>query len=482
MSTGRAITATFWPFLHFILVFVLLPAVLITLAVFATLIIRQGIILLLVVTGPIAFALFAIPSTEKYFKKWWETLTTALMIYPIITIIFSVSVILAALSYNNVTDGATIAGLVGALVAFIILIVPMALIPFSFKLAGGILGNLMNTARGVTGKAGSWGQNRYKEQKGLERKSMFEEKWANKATGVQKRIGARSAGIPEFANRVGNWGSQPGGGIGGALGRRFNRQAAQTSQAAFQAGTAAEQAALGAGLNATQAAAARQAATAAHTAAAAGGMSPEAMRAAAMAAGDAAGRGQNGQAAGASAADAYDAALRQHGDTRAATVAARAAGRAAGGGASREAAAGSARASSEIFQRTRTRMGDANAERMADAAGASAATAHDAAVQRNGGNHAAAATDAAAAANHAQAHYEHNLGATGSHDAAATAAMAGTQAYNDFAARGPVGVSEQTRMGAAAQTAAQAHTATQAGGGTVEQARVAGLNAGSRVR
>ena len=194
-TTARAsLGATFVPFLHFMLVFVLIPAVLISLAIFATLIIRQGIILILVVTAPIAFAFFAIPSTEKYFKKWWDTLISTLMVYPIMTVIFSASIILAALSFSvgDRTD-ATGSNIIGAIVAFVILIVPLALIPFSFKLAGGIIGNLLNVTKGLGDKAGGFGKNRYKEERSFDRRLEHDRKYQSPTGTMQKRRDIKEA-------------------------------------------------------------------------------------------------------------------------------------------------------------------------------------------------------------------------------------------------------------------------------------------------
>ncbi|MEI7632200.1 MAG: hypothetical protein WCJ60_02665 [bacterium] len=193
-KAGASLGATFVPFLHFMLVFVLIPAVLISLAIFATLIIRQGIILILVVTAPIAFAFFAIPSTEKYFKKWWDTLISTLMVYPIMTVIFSASIILAALSFSvgDRTD-ATGSNIIGAIVAFVILIVPLALIPFSFKLAGGIIGNLLNVTKGLGDKAGGIGKNRYKEGRSFDRKLEHDRKFQSPTGTMQKRRDIKEA-------------------------------------------------------------------------------------------------------------------------------------------------------------------------------------------------------------------------------------------------------------------------------------------------
>ncbi len=166
LSDHAALGATIWPFVHILLIFVLLPAALVTLAIFATLIIRQGLILILVVTAPVAFALFALPATEKYFKTWMKTLIDTLLVYPIITVLFSISVVMAAISYNaGDTSTVPLSGFIGTIVSFIILIIPLMLIPFAFKLAGGIVGNLANTVKGRAGGLGAIGKKHYQEDR-----------------------------------------------------------------------------------------------------------------------------------------------------------------------------------------------------------------------------------------------------------------------------------------------------------------------------
>ncbi len=134
-------------FLHFFLLFVLLPAVLISLAIFSTLVIRKGLITILIVVAPIAFAMFALPQTDKYFKKWWKVLVQTLLVYPIMTVIFSIATVLAAISYNanDVSNNAPFSGIVAAIVALVIAIIPLVLVPFAFKIAGGLIGNLYAT-------------------------------------------------------------------------------------------------------------------------------------------------------------------------------------------------------------------------------------------------------------------------------------------------------------------------------------------------
>ena len=77
-----------------------MPAVLGLLTAFITLILRKAIILALVLVSPVAFALYCLPNTEKYFKKWWDFLVQTLIVYPIVVVIFAVSDILSVTVMN----------------------------------------------------------------------------------------------------------------------------------------------------------------------------------------------------------------------------------------------------------------------------------------------------------------------------------------------------------------------------------------------
>jgi hypothetical protein len=124
------------------LLFVLLPALFAMLAVLFTVVIRQGIIVFLVISSPVAFALYVLPNTEQYFKKWWHLLFTTLLVYPIIAVLFSLgnvlSVTLSDSSYRQNGVTATVSGLV----AMVAIIMPLFLVPFAFKMAGGIMGSI----------------------------------------------------------------------------------------------------------------------------------------------------------------------------------------------------------------------------------------------------------------------------------------------------------------------------------------------------
>ena len=125
--------------IEFLLAFLLLPAFFIMIAVMVTILLRRGLIILLVLVSPVAFALYCLPNTEKYFKKWWDTLIETLLVYPIIAALFAVAKVLSVtIGWGGQTSG--LADTFANILSVVALFVPLLLIPFAFRLAGGILG------------------------------------------------------------------------------------------------------------------------------------------------------------------------------------------------------------------------------------------------------------------------------------------------------------------------------------------------------
>ncbi len=142
---------------------------LIAVAILFTLVVRQGLLVFLIIISPVAIVCYVLPGTEKYFKQWFDLFLKTLMIYPIIAVIFAMSNVLAAILLTNASGSAASAftnpasafqsaftfaqtetsdasGVVKLLVAIIVIYAPLALIPFSFKLAGGAIGQIANVA------------------------------------------------------------------------------------------------------------------------------------------------------------------------------------------------------------------------------------------------------------------------------------------------------------------------------------------------
>ncbi len=134
--------------LSILLTGLLLPGLLIFLAILVTVILRQGIIIVLLFLSPIAFALYCLPNTEQYFRKWWDWLFRALLVYPIIAAIFGMSTVLS-LTLNQLFtfnySGA--AQVFGQLIPAFGMLAPLILIPFSFQLAGGTIAQVSGLAR-----------------------------------------------------------------------------------------------------------------------------------------------------------------------------------------------------------------------------------------------------------------------------------------------------------------------------------------------
>ncbi len=146
---------------------------LITLAVLFTLVIRQGLLIFLTVVSPIAIACFILPGTEKYFQKWFDLFSKTLMMYPIIAVLFAMSNVMASIILGA-PEGASAAILNPATIlhsplfaqavdsdsdaistlklftGIIVIYAPLALIPFTFKLAGGALGAVFNAAQNAS--------------------------------------------------------------------------------------------------------------------------------------------------------------------------------------------------------------------------------------------------------------------------------------------------------------------------------------------
>ncbi len=483
---GRAAGFSVAPFLHFLLVFILVPAVLITLAIFATLIIRQGLILILIVTAPIAFALFALPATEKYFTKWRETFVSTLMVYPIITVLFAVSIIMASISYNvGDSSDATFSSVMGAIVSFIILFVPLALIPFAFKLAGGLVGNILNASRGLGSKLSASPQNKYKENKAYERKLLYDRKMEDPNSSLNRRIAAktqgRKIGADKRRDRISNvknilspkdevvaFGEAYAGATARGVDANGANEAGEAARGSYRGHKRRLTDASG-DLSPTNLLAARAGGAVAGAATAHGGYTPQQVTNASN-----------------SAVNAYQTSVTAGYSHNESTAAAIAAGDATLANRSQQAVSTSGRVAAEAYKRQAAAPSSlaltddekhTTASTAANAVGQTAANVYDESMRRSGGDAAAAGTDSNDASDSALTLFEVNR-PTHSPEAAATAAIAVGDAY--FGSSSPVGSPAHTfSVENAANAAANAHdNAVMAGTTDPAQARAAGRQAG----
>ena len=79
---------------------VLLAALLSILMILLILMGRKAAIIILIVVSPLAFLAWVLPNTDQWFKRWWKTLGTLLLLYPIVSIVFSGSQLAANIVAN----------------------------------------------------------------------------------------------------------------------------------------------------------------------------------------------------------------------------------------------------------------------------------------------------------------------------------------------------------------------------------------------
>lgn len=107
----------------------LLTGVLALLIGLAVLSVRTMVITLALIVAPLAIACMILPATQKVWDLWRKTLTTALLIFPLIMMLLAAGKIAAGLTTNGV-------------MAVLFYLAPYFLIPFTFRLAGGIVGRI----------------------------------------------------------------------------------------------------------------------------------------------------------------------------------------------------------------------------------------------------------------------------------------------------------------------------------------------------
>jgi hypothetical protein len=144
-----------------VLFFALVPTLLAVLAVVFVLAARQAIMILLVIIAPLAFALWVLPNTEKYFKKWWEWLIQMLVLYPMVMAVFA-----GATVASNIVSGSTAQlpddpaydkveiGAFQGIIALIIMAMPLFALPALFKASGNVMGKLQGMTQGGLQKYG----------------------------------------------------------------------------------------------------------------------------------------------------------------------------------------------------------------------------------------------------------------------------------------------------------------------------------------
>jgi hypothetical protein len=129
---------------------VMLGAVVGVIVTFLTLVLRQVILALLIITMPLAIVLWVLPNTEEFFEEWAELFVKLLLMYPLIMLFFAAGKI-----FSVAASAAAGTATVAPIFAMVGLVAPLFMIPATFNLSGTLFKGSRNLMLKAAGKAHS---------------------------------------------------------------------------------------------------------------------------------------------------------------------------------------------------------------------------------------------------------------------------------------------------------------------------------------
>lgn len=113
------------------------------LLVFAVLALREVLVTVLIIISPIAFVLYLLPNTEKWFKKWLNEFARALFVYPVIAFVWGATELITFIVINNPSLG----DITKIIMACLVQLVPVVTILPIMKMGGQALGQLQGLVK-----------------------------------------------------------------------------------------------------------------------------------------------------------------------------------------------------------------------------------------------------------------------------------------------------------------------------------------------
>lgn len=167
---------------------------------FLLLMARQMFIIALIMLAPLAILAWIFPGNDKLWKLWWSAFSKLLLIFPLIMLMVGIGQVFAMVSGVALSNGSR---LVAAIFIVLAWIAPYLLIPFAFKWAGGVFGNLA----GMVNDRGKGALDRLKKGRAEDRAKG----WNAFKTGTGTRFGQKNALARGVGTRIGA-------GVGGGRG------------------------------------------------------------------------------------------------------------------------------------------------------------------------------------------------------------------------------------------------------------------------
>jgi len=126
---------------------VLLGGIIAVFIAFVMVSLRQAVVILLVAISPIAFVLYMLPNTEKWFKKWYNIFFQMLFFYPMFAMLFGASRLASYVLLSSATDA------LGVIIGFAVQILPLFFAINLMKMSGTVLGGIGGFLAGLSTKA-----------------------------------------------------------------------------------------------------------------------------------------------------------------------------------------------------------------------------------------------------------------------------------------------------------------------------------------
>ncbi|HEX9679474.1 MAG TPA: hypothetical protein VGA08_02530 [Candidatus Saccharimonadales bacterium] len=123
----------------------------ILMVVFFILIIRKVILIMLIVLSPLAAIAWVHRETDGLAKAWWQLFSKAALMYPIIILLLKSGEVLARTLSEVSTDDSAVSEGTFDIVVYLAYFAPYFLIPYTFRLAGGAIGQLAGVADRMRG-------------------------------------------------------------------------------------------------------------------------------------------------------------------------------------------------------------------------------------------------------------------------------------------------------------------------------------------
>lgn len=164
--------------------------------------VREAIIIMCIVLSPLAFVAMIMPNTEGLYKKWWSAFKAALMVYPMVGLVYGASNLAARILGSGLKESDIIMQSIVALLVF----APLLIVPKLVRSAVEIIGiggaiawanKKMNKGRDrLTDKVGKWRENKLTSQFGKHRREKAQLRNAQIRGGTYRGKG----GIANFRN------------------------------------------------------------------------------------------------------------------------------------------------------------------------------------------------------------------------------------------------------------------------------------------